>query len=72
MASPPQIWLRVETTLPRAAQAYLMILWAAYWWRARNCADMFASAARQLVCRYLSCQKTARVKLTASLDCLHG
>lgn len=31
-----------------------MILWAAYWWRERNCADMFANAARQLVCRYLS------------------
>lgn len=31
-----------------------MIRWAAYWWRHRNCADMLASAARQLVCRYLS------------------
>lgn len=31
-----------------------MIRWAAYWWRHRNWADMLASAARQLVWRYLS------------------
>lgn len=46
------------------ACAYLMILWAAYWWRERNCADMFAKAARQFVCRYLSCGERARLKHT--------
>lgn len=32
-----------------------MMRWAAYWWSLRNWADMLASAARQLVWRYLSC-----------------
>lgn len=35
--------------------SHLMMRWAAYWWRLRNWADMLASAARQLVWRYLSC-----------------
>lgn len=44
-----------------------MILWAAYWWRERNCADMFAKAARQFVCRYLSWGERARLRCTPQL-----
>lgn len=45
---------------------YLMILCAAYWCSERNCADILARAARQFVCRYLSCQKEGRKTNTSN------
>lgn len=46
--------------------SHLMMRWAAYWWRLRNWADMLASAARQLVWRYLSCSGWKHTNATRS------
>lgn len=43
-----------------------MMRWAAYWCRLRNWADMLASAARQLVWRYLSCSGGKHTNATRS------
>lgn len=49
--------------------SHLMMRWAAYWWRLRNWADMLASAARQLVWRYLSCSGWKHTNATRSHFC---
>lgn len=43
-----------------------MILWAAYWWSERNCADILAKAAKQFVWRYLSCWRRGEGKNTSN------
>jgi len=61
-------WVSAKMSCKRRLYIYLMILWAAYWWSERNCADILAKAAKQFVWRYLSCQKEEERKKTTS-DC---